>query len=72
MVLKRENHRVFRSDKSTVANGEYHIFEQYVSAHGFAVSDDRLFVHSAVPTVQLNAATPGQQHLPVPEGRQWS
>jgi len=41
-------------------------FEDDVGTHGEAVGDDRFLVGSlAVPAVQLDAPTAGQQHLPV-------
>ena len=41
-------------------------FEEDVGAHGFAVRDDRLLVFAlAVPAVELDAATAGQQRLSV-------
>lgn len=46
-------------------SNEHHL-EGDLSGHGEAVGDVRLLVvRPALPAVQLNAATAGQQHLPI-------
>lgn len=57
MVLKGENDGVVGGDEGTVSDGGYSIFEEDVSAHCLAVSDDGLLIFSfAIPTVQLYAS----------------
>lgn len=66
MIFEGQNDRKVRGDKCAVSNGKDHVLEQNVGAHRFAVSDDRFFFFRlAVPTVQLDATTAGQQCLPI-------
>lgn len=52
MILKGQDDRVLRGDKSAVSNSIDYIAEQNVSTHRLSVGDDRFLVFRfAVPTI---------------------
>lgn len=65
MILERQDHRKFGRDERRVGDGLHHVLEQNVRAQRHAVRDYRLLVLLAVPTVEFDASTAGQEHAPV-------
>lgn len=65
VILERQDHRKFGRDERRVGDGLHHVLEQNVGAQRHAVRDYRLLVFLAVPAVELDASTAGEEHTSV-------
>ncbi len=65
VVLKRQDHGVLTGDEGRLGYGLYDVLEGYIRTQSHTVRDNGLRVVLAVPAVELNTSTAGQQDTSV-------